>query len=141
MTRKKLVEWAILAVFALIGVACIAFGALAHDIYGQLLNDRGGKCCSGEADTGDCAPALAKVEGATVAYLVHGKTWVRVPASRVRYEPIPGEEMQAHAPPPPGLAWGHFCGVPTEGHSTAGWQDSISDGWIVYCAYYPPGGA
>lgn len=130
-------------ILALVAVALCGGRAWPHDIYSNLENDLGGKCCNGTADgeTGDCAPTLARVEGNIVAYHVGGKVWVRVPAEHVRIEPVPGEEMQVHPPAPTGEVWGHFCGVPVNGHFIEVWRQHVFDGWIVYCAFLPPGGA
>lgn len=127
-----------LYIFALaVAVSLIADVCLSHDIHGP----KGQLCCNGSSDgqTGDCAPTLAKAEANDVAYLVGGKTWVRVPNDHVTFLPVPGEETQVLPPAGEGLVWGHFCGVVPNAAQASYRSKDIFDGVLVYCAFYPPG--
>jgi len=94
----------------------------SHDIYSNLLDERGASCCSEH----DCMPAPFRVTPGGVRMLVKGR-WITVPNSKIQYRILLGDTGETGGD--------HWCGwdytAPsdaTEEHGTAHTQ----------CAILPP---
>jgi hypothetical protein len=128
-----------------VGVTLLCFvysqKAFSHDIYTGVYGKDHQYCCFGDANgvAGDCAPALARVNGNNIEFNVRGKEWVSVPRDRVTFLPLPGEEDQVHDEAPEGMVWGHFCGRPRRDEDMSYNPNNVFGNWYFYCGFYPPG--
>ncbi len=105
---------------ALIG-AVLALGypmpVQAHDIYSNLRNDFGLRCC----DESDCRPALYRLTPSGVFMQVDGD-WIEVPSDAIQYRALPGDDGKTGG--------GHWCGSTLD--------TSLGTKLWTRCAVLPP---
>src|SRR5215207_5049181 len=92
----------------------------AHDIYSNLVDERGASCCSEH----DCMPAPFRVTPGGVRMLVKGR-WITVPDSKVQYRTLLGDTGETGG--------GHWCGW----DYTADANEEYDTGH-TQCAILPP---
>ena len=95
----------------------------AHDIYSDLVDASGQKCCN----DGDCQPAPYRHTREGLQMLVD-RRWIDVPVNRIQYKALLGDTGKT--------AGGHWCGAAYEPDF-----NNLKDLYVTRCAILPPNAA
>jgi hypothetical protein len=90
----------------------------AHDIYSNLTDSKGRQCC----DDRDCRPAPYRFTTAGVEMFAYQR-WIVVPADRIQYRTLPGDDGDTEG--------GHWCGLAYQ-------QRNGRVVHVTQCAILPP---
>lgn len=117
-----------------IAVVCLlATPALPHEWYSGLHGKDGQLCCGAD----DCEPTVFEERHGDFYFYTREKHWVRIPAERITFLPVPGDESD----PDPHRA--HLCyrppGVYDNPSSANVFPDDAGGAIYLYCAFVPPG--
>ena len=137
LTRPRLlVNWPrfwLGAEVSAITVLFAAFPAISHEIYTGVTGKDGQLCCG----AADCSATIYRENGGTFEFLTREHTWVEIPADRITFEPIPGDETPAadeHR--------AHLCYRPATNFDrlTPYKRGNVFGDIYLWCAFIPPGG-
>ena len=119
----------LLAIVALVA----ARPAHGHEWYSGLHGKDGQLCCGAQ----DCEPTVYEERRGDFYFFTREKHWVRIPADRITFLPVPGDESS----PDPHRA--HLCYRSPTVYDDVRPQNIFPDdagGQIyLYCAFIPPG--
>jgi hypothetical protein len=121
-----------------IGIGAVAalfatFPALSHEIYTGVTGKDGQLCCG----AGDCSPTIYRENGGTFEFLTREHKWVEIPADRITFQPIPGDET-----PAADAHRAHLCYRPATNFDrlTPYKRGNVFGDIYLWCAFIPPGG-
>jgi hypothetical protein len=110
----------------------IAWGpdaARAHEAYTGLHGKDGQLCCGAD----DCARTSYRLHGAHFELLTREERWVAIPADRITFVSLPGDEAaDEHT--------GHLCYRIANDGDRVGDPENVFDYIYFYCAFISPGG-
>jgi hypothetical protein len=112
----------------------LAAGALAHDIYSDLLDAAGRPCCGGDPVMGDCEAVRYRLrpDGDAEMFSARYGAWVHVARGRIAWTALPGSGAEAH-----------WCGRPRTRairEPTVTPRDPDPD-FVTFCAFIAPRGS
>jgi hypothetical protein len=108
----------------------IAAPTQAHDIYTGIYGKGGQLCCGGN----DCAVTTYRERGSEYQFLTRKNEWVTIPADRITFLPIPGDQPSSDS------HYAHLCYRDLMPEDTLGpSSDHVIGDIFFYCAFIPPG--
>ena len=116
-----------------VAVLFAAFPAISHEIYTGVTGKDGQLCCG----AADCSATIYRENGGTFEFLTREHEWVEIPADRITFEPIPGDET-----PAADAHRAHLCYRPATNFDrlTPYQRGNVFGDIYLWCAFIPPGG-
>jgi hypothetical protein len=106
-------------VFLVALLALSPCSAQAHDIYEDLVDASGYRCC----DNDDCHPVPYRMSPRGEVQMLVEQHWIDIPKETIQYRALPGDTGET--------AGGHWCGAPYR----------ELNGYYTRCAILPPNAA